>query len=85
MFRHFRKFNPFIHIPLIIGGLALMAALAFLFGLLVMVLWNWIMPEIFGLSTLTYWQAWGLVLLAHILFKMGPGHRHPGHIHEREW
>lgn len=86
MFRHFRKFNPFIRIPLIVtGGLALMAALAFLFGLIVMVLWNWIMPEIFGLSTLTYWQAWGLVILCQILFKVGPGHKGPDHIHDREW
>jgi hypothetical protein len=44
-------------------------ALAFLFGLLVMLLWNWLMPDIFGLKRLTYWQAWGLLILFHILFK----------------
>jgi hypothetical protein len=48
-----------------IGGLGL----AFVFGLVVMALWNWLMPEIFGLTRITYWQAWGLFLLFSILFK----------------
>ena len=34
-----------------------------------MLLWNWLMPEIFGLKELTYWQAWGLMILSCILFK----------------
>jgi hypothetical protein len=62
-----------VHIPLIIGGMILTVGLAFLFGFVVMLLWNWLMPEIFGLGTITYWQAWGLVILAHILFKSFPG------------
>lgn len=49
--------------------------LAFLFGWVVMLLWNWLMPDIFGLKRLTYWQAWGLLILCHILFKgFGSGH-----------
>ena len=47
------------------GGLGL----AFVLGLVVMALWNWLMPEIFGLKRVTYWQAWGLFLLSSILFK----------------
>ena len=40
-----------------------------------MLLWNWLMPDIFGLKRLTYWQAWGLLILCHILFKgFGSGH-----------
>ena len=42
--------------------------LLFLFGLVVMALWNWLMPEIFGLKTLSYWQAWGMLALSCILF-----------------
>jgi len=38
-------------------------------GWLVMTLWNWLMPEIFGLKQVTYWQAWGLLVLCCILFK----------------
>ena len=43
--------------------------LAFLFGWVVMLLWNWLMPDIFGLKRVTYWQAWGLLILCSILFK----------------
>lgn len=32
-------------------------------------LWNWLMPEIFGLKTITLFQALGLNLLSMILFK----------------
>jgi len=32
-------------------------------------LWNWLMPAIFGLTTITFWQAWGLSFLSSILFK----------------
>ena len=34
----------------------------------VMLLWNWLMPDIFGLKALTYWQAWGIMILSWILF-----------------
>jgi hypothetical protein len=64
---------------MILGGIVLAAALALLFGLVVMVLWNWIMPEVFGLNPLTYWQSWGIVLLAHILFKAGGCRDHDRH------
>ena len=35
---------------------------------LAMVLWNNLIPEIFGLSKISYWQAAGLMILAQILF-----------------
>lgn len=34
----------------------------------VMALWNWLMPEIFGLTVINFWQALGLLLLSKILF-----------------
>ena len=40
-----------------------------LFGWPLMGLWNWLMPTIFGLPTITFWQAVGLNLLSTILFK----------------
>ena len=56
-----------------VAGIGLVA----LFGWVVMLLWNWLMPEIFGLKSLTYWQAWGLLALSTILFKgFGPGSGH---------
>jgi hypothetical protein len=39
-----------------------------LFGELVMHLWNWLLPPLFGLHMITFWQALGLVLLCRILF-----------------
>lgn len=51
--------------------------LIFVFGYVVMLLWNSLMPEIFGLTRITYWQAWGLLLLSSILFK-GMGSSHGG-------
>ena len=59
-------------VVLVIGFVILGIGLMFLFGLVVMALWNWLMPEIFGLKTLTYWQAWGVLALSCILFgKIG--------------
>ncbi|MFP4385283.1 MAG: hypothetical protein ACLFSE_14660 [Spirochaetia bacterium] len=43
--------------------------LLFLFGWAVMLLWNWLMPYIFGLPKLNYWKAWGVLILSSILFK----------------
>lgn len=58
----------------VIGFIILGAGLLFLLGWVVMLLWNWLMPEIFGLKTLTYWQAWGVLALSCILFgRIGGG------------
>ena len=40
-----------------------------LFAFPVKWLWNWLMPEIFGLSTISVWQAWGLNFLSTFFFK----------------
>lgn len=32
-------------------------------------LWNWLMPVIFGLPTISFWQAVGLMILVSILFR----------------
>jgi hypothetical protein len=46
------------------------------FGYVVMRLWNWLMPMIFGLRMLTYFQAVGLLVLSKLL--LGGLHRHGG-------
>ena len=55
-------------IGLVLGGMALFVLVAFMVGYFVMLLWNWLMPAIFGLPEITYWQAWGILILAQILF-----------------
>ena len=63
----------------IILGVGAAVLFAFLFGYFVMLLWNWLMPMLFGLKTITYWQAFGIVILAKILFG-SHGHReHDNH------
>jgi len=32
-------------------------------------LWNWLMPELFAIKAITFLQAWGVNLLAGVLFK----------------
>lgn len=44
-------------------------------GWLVMLLWNWLIPELFfGAREVDYWQALGILLLSKILFGGGHGH-----------
>jgi uncharacterized membrane protein len=46
-----------------------------LFGVIVMYLWNWLAPAVFGGRTITFWQAFGLLILARILVGgLGGGH-----------
>lgn len=51
----------------IIAGIFIAAIIAVAVGALVMVLWNWLMPGIFGLRQITYWEGFGLVLLLRLL------------------
>lgn len=58
---------------LVILGIIGAAVLAIVFGLVIQWLWNQLMPDIFGLPEISYWQAVGIVVLSHILFG---GHNH---------
>ena len=74
----------------IIGGAVVAALFALVFGLVVMHLWNWLMPAIFGLKIIGYWQAFGMILLARLLFSGFGGHHgrhkfHPGFGHHHAW
>lgn len=50
------------------GGMVL---LGLLFGYLIQWLWNSLMPALFGLTEITFWQAVGLFVLAKFLFGFG--------------
>ncbi len=63
-------------IGMVLVGIAIAAVMGLLLGVVVMWLWNWLMPAIFGLGAITFWQAWGLVVLSHILFKSHAHHPH---------
>jgi hypothetical protein len=52
-----------------IVGIALVIAIVLAgFGNAVLYLWNTLMPAIFGLSAISYWQAVGLLCLSWIFF-----------------
>jgi len=63
----------------VILGITGFAALAFLFGAVIMWLWNGLMPVIFHLGIITYWQAVGRAILGRLLF----GGFHHGGSHHR--
>jgi hypothetical protein len=50
-------------------AVGLVAALAFLNGTLLWVLWDNIMPKLFSVPDLTWWEAVSLSWIAGILFK----------------
>ena len=50
-------------------ALGVIALLGILLGLPLQLLWNWLMPTIFNLPKITFWQAMGLNIMASILFK----------------
>jgi len=73
-------------ISMILLGVLTAAVVGLLLGFVVMWLWNWLMPTIFGLTSINFWQAWGLVLLSHILFKSFPHHKHShDDEHHKKW
>ena len=64
----------------LIAPLAILGMVIFVFigGEIVLHLWNWLTPELFGLRQITFWQALGLLILCRILFGgfgLGGGHR----------
>ena len=70
-----------------IAPLAIVAVPLFLFigGEVVMHLWNWLLPPLFGWRMLGFWQALGLLALCRILFGGLGGHGGPGPSRGRRW
>jgi len=58
----------------IFAGIVAIPVMAALFGAVVMLLWNALIPQLFALPTLNYWQAVGLIILTHLLFGNIGGH-----------
>jgi hypothetical protein len=56
----------------IIVGLLIAVIFFILFTFVFRWIWNAVVPEVFGLKVITFWQAIGILILASILFG---GHR----------
>jgi hypothetical protein len=69
-----------------VGIFVLVIAAVALFGVVVMLLWNSLVPGLFHGPLLQYWQAVGLLVLSRILFggTRGRGGWH-GHWRQRMW
>jgi hypothetical protein len=52
-------------VPLILLAVLLFVAIG---GEVVRLLWNWLLPSLFGWPPITFWQALGLLALCRILF-----------------
>lgn len=64
-------------------GMIFAVAFVALFSLFVMLLWNWLMPAIFGLARITYLQSAGLLVLSKIIFS-GFGKRGGPSLHDKK-
>jgi len=53
-----------------IAPFAILGLMLFVFvgGEVVKLLWNWLLPPLFDIRTITFWQALGLLALCRILF-----------------
>ncbi|MGS2738654.1 hypothetical protein [Sinomicrobium sp. M5D2P17] len=73
----------------IIGLVVVKLACIALYVFVVMQLWNWLMPYVFGITALTFWQTLGVLLLCKLLF-LGSGWNYrrrygpPGYA-KRQW
>ena len=81
--RKFRKGWRIFIIPLI-------AVVFIAVGYVTMCLWNALMPVIFHLPLITFWQAIGLIILARLILGFGGHHRawahhQRGHFMREKW
>jgi len=51
------------------GFILIVAIVSLILALPTMLLWNWLMPILFGLTKITFWQALGINIFTGILFK----------------
>tara|TARA_B100001094_G_C18064547_1_gene736779 strand:+ start:610 stop:882 length:273 start_codon:yes stop_codon:yes gene_type:complete len=77
------KFDGFTIFTWICAGIMFMLVGICILSLPLMLLWNWLMPYLFGLPTIDIFQAVGIGALSHILFgntnriisQSGKGHK----------
>ncbi len=64
-----------------VGFFAVAALFVFVGGVVIKALWNALMPGIFHLRMISYWEAVGLFVLAKLFFGLGHGGRGRGRHH----
>lgn len=71
-----RRWSWFVVGPAAIVGIVVVMAIG---GTAVQLLWNWLLPPLFGFHVITFWQALGLLVLCRILFGGLGLHGHGRH------
>ena len=54
---------------IILGAISLIFIVSFFYAFIISICWNYIMPKIFGLPKIGYWDAYVMALLSGCLFK----------------
>jgi hypothetical protein len=72
----------FVWVPLVLAVFLLFVSVG---GHVVGLLWNWLMPPLFGVPPVTFWQALGLLALGRILFGGFGMHGGSGYHYRRRW
>jgi hypothetical protein len=70
-------------VGIVAAGVVLVPSMLALIGAVTMWLWNALLPGIFGLPRIGFFQAVGILILSQILFKGGSA-RHMGRSHMRK-
>jgi len=75
LFKHLETHLKFVVLKFVVGAIVAIT----IFSALVMLLWNVLLPDIFGLKPINFWQALGLLVLARLFFSgFGNGRRFGG-------
>ncbi|MCB0735448.1 MAG: hypothetical protein H6608_11970 [Flavobacteriales bacterium] len=70
----------------VVKGIVLFVLFMGVFGFAFMYLWNALLPQLFGLPVISYWQGIGLIIISRALFgSWGGGGKHGGGHHRQHW
>lgn len=56
-------------LSLVLLALVMIVSVSFILSVPVMLLWNWLMPKLFGVTTISFVDAVGLTVLVKLLFS----------------
>lgn len=80
---HWHHYSPKHKALRIVGmaifGLVSAVVFGFIFGWFVQQLWNWLMPDLFHIGKITFWQGFGIILLARLIFGSFSSHGNRPH------
>lgn len=61
--------NAYEKFVMLFGALLVIIVFSILIAFPIKWLWNGVMPDIFGLPEITFWKAYGMYLLFHLLLR----------------